>query len=571
MKIKPLSKETINLISAGEVIENPSDVLKELIENSIDAGSTEITVNIKVAGTELLQIKDNGYGIDKEDLDICLDKYTTSKLEKIDDIYTISSFGFRGEALSSIDAISNLSIITSTIDDGKGYLLENKKVKEVTANKGTTITIKNIFYNLPVRKKFLKSNSIEFSKLYNIFLANVLVNPEITFKFSSEKKNVVFQKTTQENRYTQIFGRDIKSKAIPINIDNEFFKLKGIVGSPANPIYFPTNFLFINKRYVYSAQIFKAISDSYKDYLMIQQKPFFTLFLEFNPKTIDVNVHPKKKFVKLQNEILFLSELKRELTKILDESLGKTIATTNNTLKDFVSKPSFSSTFNKATTAPRGVFSSAQPVTQSQSFFDNSQSGGVELFEHKITRFIGQLHSTYIVCETDTGTLLIDQHAAAERINLEKNRDNLSNSFEKQNLISKQKLDYITESQKEILSEHKNTLNLLGFEYVNESDEYYMTAVPLFLNKYLDSNIFINLLSDMEKGTNDIAKLKDNLIKLRSCKESLKANKELTIPEQIDLIKKLNNCKDKGICAHGRPTIIYLSIKDIEKMFKRIV
>jgi len=282
-------------------------------------------------------------------------------------------------------------------------------------------------------------------------------------------------------------------------------------------------------------------------------------------------VHPKKKFVKLQNEILFLSELKRELTKILDESLGKTIATTNNTLKDFVSKPSFSSTFNKATTAPRGVFSSAQPVTQSQSFFDNSQSGGVELFEHKITRFIGQLHSTYIVCETDTGTLLIDQHAAAERINLEKNRDNLSNSFEKQNLISKQKLDYITESQKEILSEHKNTLNLLGFEYVNESDEYYMTAVPLFLNKYLDSNIFINLLSDMEKGTNDIAKLKDNLIKLRSCKESLKANKELTIPEQIDLIKKLNNCKDKGICAHGRPTIIYLSIKDIEKMFKRIV
>ena len=571
MKIKPLSKETINLISAGEVIENPSDVLKELIENSIDAGSTEITVNIKVAGTELLQIKDNGYGIDKEDLDICLDKYTTSKLEKIDDIYTISSFGFRGEALSSIDAISNLSIITSTIDDGKGYLLENKKVKEVTANKGTTITIKNIFYNLPVRKKFLKSNSIEFSKLYNIFLANVLVNPEITFKFSSEKKNVVFQKTTQENRYTQIFGRDIKSKAIPINIDNEFFKLKGIVGSPANPIYFPTNFLFINKRYVYSAQIFKAISDSYKDYLMIQQKPFFTLFLEFNPKTIDVNVHPKKKFVKLQNEILFLSELKRELTKILDESLGKTIATTNNTLKDFVSKPSFSSTFNKATTAPRGVFSSAQPVTQSQSFFDNSQSGGVELFEHKITRFIGQLHSTYIVCETDTGTLLIDQHAAAERINLEKNRDNLSNSFEKQNLISKQKLDYITESQKEILSEHKNTLNLLGFEYVNESDEYYMTAVPLFLNKYLDSNIFINLLSDMEKGTNDIAKLKDNLIKLRSCKESLKANKELTIPEQIDLIKKLNNCKDKGICAHRRPTIIYLSIKDIEKMFKRIV
>jgi DNA mismatch repair protein MutL len=310
-KIKQLSKETINLISAGEVIENPSDILKELLENSIDAKATEITVDVKDAGISLLQVTDNGFGVERDDLLFCLEKYTTSKLESIDDLLTINSFGFRGEALSSINAVSKLKITSSVDDSGKAYFVENLDVKETSFKKGTKIEIRDLFYNLPVRKKYLKSNSVEFSKLYDIFLANVFLNPQITFKFNSEKKKVIFPKTNYENRLLQVFGTDIKSKGIFIDISNDFFKLKGVISNPSNQIYFPTNFLFINKRFVYSPQIYKIITEAYKDYLMIQQKPFFILFFEIDSRTVDVNVHPKKRVVKLLNEMLFLSELKK--------------------------------------------------------------------------------------------------------------------------------------------------------------------------------------------------------------------------------------------------------------------
>ena len=583
MKIKKLNTETINLISAGEVIESPADVVKELLENSIDAGATEIELTIQKAGIDLIDIKDNGSGIEKNDLTICLNKYTTSKLEKIDDIYSIKSFGFRGEALSSIDAISKLKIITSTTNDGVGYFLEDKKIGEIASTKGTRIIIKDLFYNIPVRKKFLKSTSFEFTRLYDNFVASVLLNPNITFKFHSERKNMVFQKTTFENRFVQVFGIDIKSKTIPINITNELFTVKGVLGKPNTQIYFPTNYLFINRRYVYSTKIIKAISDSYKDYLMIQQKPFFTLFITLNPETIDVNVHPKKKFIKLQNEMLILSELKKELTNILNKSLGKVAPDVSGSIADFI-KPK-SNTFNFSNSGfSKNTFLNRQPASinnpninyqttdfSSQKYFTkNEGSEPIKLLNKTITRFVGQIHNTFILCETNDGVFIIDQHAAAERINLEKNRKEFANNFKKQQLINKQKLN-LTPAQIEILTKNKELINKMGFDYIVEDDLYYMTAVPLFLNRYFDENIFSNLLVDLQNGTHEVFTLQDHLIKLKSCKQSIKANDSLTIPEQIELVKELDKCDDKTICAHGRPSTIFLSIKDFEKLFKRIV
>ncbi|MDD4049471.1 MAG: DNA mismatch repair endonuclease MutL [Candidatus ainarchaeum sp.] len=584
MFIKKLSQETINLISAGEVIEGPSDILKELLENSVDAKATEIVVEIKSSGLDLIKIKDDGTGILKEDLEICLEKYTTSKLEKIDDLYSIDSFGFRGEALSTIAAVSKFKIVSSTTNDGKGYLLENNNISQVSSNKGTTITVQDLFYNVPVRKKFLKSKSFEYSKLYEVFLANALLNPNITFKFISEKKNIIFPKTDFENRLVQIYGSEIKTKTINLNIDTELFKVKGILTNPQNPVYFPSNFLFINKRFVFSPQIYKAIIDSYKDYLMIQQKPFFILFIELDPRTIDVNVHPKKRVVKLQNEMLFLSEFKRELSNKLDASLGKFApALEHNSLKDFISsKPSNNSSFEKPVqyNYSNNNFSSnrevpffrsdlQKPLYENNNSFNNTDN--LTLFEHNITKILGQIKNTFIICETDKGMILIDQHAADERINLEKNRLKYSDYVEKQNLISEISLDFISESHKEILNNNIEIFKKIGFEYYLKNEVYFLKTIPLFLNKYFDKNLFLNLLKDIEEGNNEVLKLKDSLLKLRSCKESIKANDYLSIHEQIELIKKLNLCKDKGICAHGRPTIIFLSIKDLEILFKRIV
>lgn len=583
MKIKKLSSETINLISAGEVIEGPADILKELIENSVDASATEITVEVKGAGIDLISIKDNGSGIDKDDLEICLEKYTTSKLEKIDDLYKINSFGFRGEALSTINAVSKLKIISATKEDGSGYLLEKNIVKEVSANKGTTIIVEDLFFNVPVRKKFLKSKSFEFSKVYDIFLANVLLNPEITFKFISEKKNIVFPKTTLENRYSQIYGSEILKKTINLNINNTFFSVKGILTNPEDPIYLPTNFLFINKRYVFSPQIYKVITSAYKDYLMIQQKPFFILFTTFNPETIDVNVHPKKRFVKLQNELLFLEELKKELSNILDEKLGRKIQPTEfNSLKDFLpslqkQEYNYSNQFSenhsfyqKPTLETNYHFQKNLFINTANPELQINLNEPLQLFEYSIKNVFGQLKETFILCETDVGLLLIDQHAADERINLEKNRQ-LYKNIEKQRLISPIVIKDVTESYLEILEKKNTLIEELGFEYYIKEDFVNITIIPLFLNKFFDKNIFLNLLKDLEEGTSEVLKLKDNLLKLKSCKESIKANDKLTLQEQINLIKKLNLCSDKGICAHGRPTMISLSIKDLEKIFKRIV
>jgi DNA mismatch repair protein MutL len=578
MKIKKLSTETINLISAGEVIEGPSDILKELIENSIDANATEIIVEIKSSGIDYLSVKDNGDGIEKDDLAICLEKYTTSKLKEINDLYDINSFGFRGEALSTISAVSKYKIISSVTDDGSAHILENNNLSQTTSKKGTTIILEDLFYNIPVRKKFLKSKSFEYSKLYDVFLANALIFPEITFKFISEKKNVVFSKTDFKNRLVQIYGIEIVNKTIPIDINNEFFKLKGVLTNPENPIYLPTNFLFINKRYVYSPQIYKAITDSYKDYLMIQQKPFFILFITINPKTVDVNVHPKKRVVKLQNELLFLSELKKELSLILNDKLGKQIPKTNfDSLKDFLSnKEKITNIDTNNFSLKKEIFKDNYDYTPQKNLFFTDSSfekqniSNFNLFEFEIFKVFGQLKKTFILCETNNGLLLIDQHAADERINLEKNRVKYD-FIEKQKLISDLKLDNLKDSYIDLLKNNKQLIDKLGFEFYFKEDVVYLKTIPIFLNKLFDKNIFFNFLKDIEEGTNEIYKLKDNLLKLKSCKESIKANDVLSLEEQITLIKKLNSCSDKGICAHGRPTIINISIKDLEKLFKRIV
>jgi len=587
MVIKKLSKETINLISAGEAIENPADILKELIENSIDANSKQISISIKNSGIDLLEIKDDGTGISKADLEICTERHTTSKITNINELYSINTFGFRGEALASVNAVSKLTIITSTSQNGKGYLLENEKIKDIKSQKGTTIIVKDLFYNLPVRKKFLKSKSAEFTLIYDMFLAYVLSYPEIRFSFDSEKKKIVFPSSTKEQRYNQIFGVDIKHKTIPINISTDLFKVSGLISLPTNQFYFPTNFLFINKRYVYSTQVQKTITSSYRDYLMVQQKPFFILFIELDPKTIDVNVHPKKRIVKLQNEMIFLSLLKEAIENELYKGNEKINST--KTLNEFsFSLPPLDSKANKYEPEQNKNYSSSsfQPtrkpfisdfkgnqkvIYSENNTFTSPSTQRLQLNNQFITKIIGQIHDTYIVCETTTGTMLIDQHAAAERINLEKNRLTHTTSFDKQRLINGIKLDKLSIEQKELISKNILKLSNLGFEVKKDKQDYYLITVPKFLNNYLDINYFQNILDDLKEKENTVDKLKDNLIKLYTCKNSIKANEPLSYSQQITLINDLERCKDKTICAHGRPTIIYFSKKELEKMFKRII
>lgn len=571
MTIKKLSQETINQISAGEVVEGPSDVLKELIENAIDARANGITITIKSAGIDLIRIQDNGCGMTAEDLSLCLERHTTSKLTDINDLYSINSFGFRGEALSSISAISKVVIISNTDRTGKGWILDNSKITACTSQKGTTITISDLFYNTPARKKFLKSKTIEFSKLYDVFLAFAISNPSIRFSFYSESKNLVFPITSAQERYIQIFKNDFLIKTKEINVSTSFSKIIGVVSAPKNPFYFPINFIFINKRWVLSSQISKVIFDSYKDYLMIQQKPFFILFIDFDTNTIDINVHPKKRTIKLLNESIFLAELKVALTQAI---LGDTdtIPTQKHIFNDDLEQrtpskqaPIFSSlpTANSLLRSPSSNFNYFETVLDTNQLF---------LAGHHITKVFGQIHATYIVCETADGFLLVDQHAASERINLEKNRVKYT-SFEKQALITTIKVDFLSSEQIDFLKYHKSLFSEIGFDFYFLESVLMITTTPAFLNIIFDKSLLLDIISEMNQALDKLnfSNAKDTVIKMMSCKQSVKANDLLTIQQQIDLIRALDDCKDKLICAHGRPTIIYYKTRDLEKMFKRVV
>ncbi len=571
--IKKLEKETINLISAGEVIECPADIIKELIENAVDAKAKSITLTIKNSGIDLIEIKDDGCGISKEDLPLTIERHATSKLEKIDDLYSIDTFGFRGEALSSINAVSKLKIQSSNNQEGVGYLLENNQIKEIPFSKGTTIIVKDLFYNIPVRKKFLRSLSTEFSKIYNTFLEFVLLNPEIKFQFISEKKNEIFSRTSREGRYIQVFGKDIVSKTITINSENAVFKLSGILCKPTNYFYFPNNFLYINKRPVFSPQINKQITEAYKDYLMIQQKPFFVLFFDLDSRVLDVNVHPKKRTIRIQNEFVFINQLKEELNNIFSKQ-EKVEPKLQTPISSFLEKPESLNNeviynFEYSKNLELQDYSNdisyrpiVQPAVQKELTLNNQ----------KIKSILGQILNTFIVCEIEDGMMLIDQHAAEERINLEKNREYFSNYIKIQNLISPKELININLETKDFISKNQILFKDLGFIIQEDKEKLYLVTIPEFLERYFTIDFFYEILKSLEENPKEkLEKIKDKILKLKSCKESIKANDPLSISQMINLIKQLEECKDKTICAHGRPTILIYTKKELEKMFKRIV
>lgn len=565
--IKKLSQETINLISAGEVIESPSDILKELLENAIDADATEITLKIKSSGIELLEIKDNGTGISKEDLEICTQRHTTSKLKEIDDLFSLDTFGFRGEALASINAISKMEIKTNTATEGKGFILKENIISPITSQKGTTISVNDIFYNVPVRKKFLKSRAQEFSKLYNTFLEFVIQYPEIRFQFISEKKTEVFSSATRESRYLQVFGQEVISKTKTFDIKSDFFNISGIITRPDSYFSYPNNYIYINKRPVYSTQITKAISKCYKDYLMVQQRPFFVLFIDLDPKTIDVNIHPKKRQIKIQNEMLFFNQLKQVIEEILFPKSNKTVSQTKSIYETFGVIENSVSNIKE----PKKVVDYV-PDKGIQTPLAEKKLTSIYLDKFEIREIVGQLFDTFIVCKTQEGLLLIDQHAAEERVNLEKNRHLYESEFKIQTLVFPKKLDFINDSQKEFISKNKTLLENLGFKIKISNREIFLETIPEFLEYYFDYSFFLDMLDEIEETEEfNIARIKDKILKLKSCKESIKANEALSISQINSLIAELNKCKDNKICAHGRPTYILLNKQELEKMFKRIV
>ncbi len=609
-----------NMIAAGEVVERPSSVIKELVENSIDAKATSINIYLENGGIDLMKVQDDGIGMDSDDVLNAFLPHATSKIKTEYDLSRISTLGFRGEAISSIAAVSKCQIISSQ-DGIKGYECTYKSgVKQtegiINSNKGTTVIVNNLFFNTPARLKYLKSAKTELSSI--MFYVNRIAasKKNIRFKVYSDNK-LIFQTNgtgSYQNLIGEIYGLESAKLTIERQISDYDFNANLVIVKPQ--IYRSNKLevtLIINGRYVKNYNITNAICDGFKTYLPINKYPICLLYLEVDPTLVDVNIHPRKTEVKLSIEdkicqilpkeiALALKEEKHIPTRIINtkpEFQKQTIFEVKEEIREhkptyeekilnnepketFVSEPKYS--YNSSNTKKLNeeindsFIIKEEPIIQKEEPKVQEEVKEASKIEEKTNEklpymeYVGQVFGTYLIFQNNDGMYLMDQHAAAERINYEKYYQILSESNqEKTELIVPIVLTF-TPSEALYINDHLDEFLNVGFrlEQIGQND-FAIRELPLWAHiDNIDDIIYDILAMMIDKRTIDIMVFRDYICKQISCKSSIKANHRINLDEVKALIDGLNNCKNPYTCPHGRPTIIKFRPEDLEKMFERI-
>lgn len=602
-KISVMDSHLANMIAAGEVIERPSSVIKELVENSIDAGSKHIEVRIYEAGRKKIIVKDDGSGMDKEDAVVAFKRHASSKLKSERDLFRIKTMGFRGEALPSISSVSKVTMITSDGSvSGTKVVIENDNmtVEDCAARKGTTFIIEELFYNTPVRLKFLKTDVTENANSLEVMQRLALSRCDIAFDFYIDDK-LSFSTTGRGDLLeviSRIYSNEVARKMKKVHIEEFDYQIEGYIGLPE--IAKSTRYYMItilNERNVYLPKAQKAIIEAYGDFIFNTKYPFVVLKINVEHSLVDVNVHPSKKEVRLSNE----DRMCDGINKMIKSSLIQ--------LKPIASVPSFSKIDN-VNTSDSPISSSQKesislllkddsmnlkeaeiirPTSENKveeipldfSSFDEEVSKNVETtIEEKIEekRYqkpnlipIGQIHNTYIICQGDNGMYIVDQHAANERINYEKFDRELNKNI---NVVEPLIPYVINLNPSDIMKLTENKFDLLksiGIECeLFGANALRVFKLPAFM-KEIDEGVYLEELITqvLLKDKIDISILRKHVIATMACKASIKANDRLSLVEMNDLLNDLFMCENPTTCPHGRPTIIHFSKYDIEKMFKR--
>lgn len=597
-EIALLNQETIDKIAAGEVIERPSSVVKELVENSMDAGATAITIEIKDGGMSLIRITDNGGGIEKAQVPLAFYRHSTSKIKSVEDLLTVSSLGFRGEALSSIAAVSRVELITKTVPEMTGirYVIEGsteKEKEEIGAPDGTTFLVRNLFYNTPARRKFLKSAQTEAGYIQTLVERLALSRPDISFKFivnqqtklhtsgNSNVKDVIFQ----------IYGREMTSSLMEISEENELFSVMGFIGKPivsrGNRNF--ENY-FINQRYIKSSLISQSIEAAYKNFLMQHQYPFCVLYFRFDGQMLDVNVHPSKMEVRFfQQEGIYqkLSDCIRE--KLMQKDHIKSVSFGKDTdkkekkpqnIKEALPEPFEKKRLEKAAEAvkkdsPYEKKYETPPKKQPEYVQEELAYEGKFLSEQAKSshRIIGQLFQTYWLVEYNETLFIIDQHAAHEKVLYEKTVRSLKQKEYTTQMISPPIVLTLNPQEERALLQFKEQLSQLGFEIEPfGGKEYAVCGVPGNLFHLDAKKILLEVLDaslEMQSSVTQESVLEK--IASMSCKAAVKGNHAMDKKEIDTLITELLELENPYFCPHGRPTIISMDKQELEKKFKRIV
>lgn len=603
-KITVMDEILANKIAAGEVVEKCASVVKELVENSIDASSTEIKIELIDAGTKQIKITDNGFGMDREDAVLAFSRHATSKLKSEDDLYRIETLGFRGEALASIASVSKITLKTSTGGVGTLVKINGGKIESVTesdARIGTVISVNDLFYNTPARLKHLKSLYTELANVTEYVNKMALSHSEIKFILSNNG-NVILNTDGSDNllkTISSIFGINIVKKMLPVSaMDNDYvisgyITLPEIMRSNRNGII-----TLVNGRVVRNAEINRIINDSYHGYKPDNRYPITVLKIEVDPSLVDVNIHPTKmdiKFGKMQELLLLIEKMIKNALKqqlliphieveqpFNDLTINEEFEYNNNLNTNIqndksVEKPKYEEIvldLERIGEEEQSYSVKIDNGKENVSPTDESLLFEIEESVEKLPELypVGLVHGTYIICQNEKGMYLIDQHAAKERINYEYYREKLGNPRPDSIPMLIPLTLELPNNEYMVLKENFQFLQNMGFEIDDFGvNSIIIKAHPTWIRIGEEDRVIrmvIDLVINKEKDFS-IAKFNEHLAATVSCKASIKANENITMEEMENLISDLRKCKNPFNCPHGRPTIVYYSKYDLEKLFKR--
>ena len=588
--IKLLPDSVANQIAAGEVVQRPSSVVKELLENSIDSGAKTIKLIIKDAGKTLIQVIDDGVGMNKEDLRKCFFRHTTSKIRNSIDLFSLKTMGFRGEALSSIASVSHMSIVSNQDSSNSlGFEIklnggEEKSLIQVVSSKGTSISVKNLFFNIPARRNFLKSDNVELKHIIDEFHRVALINHDVNFIFTNNNNEIFnLSKSIFKERIIRIFGKSSKQKLIPINEETEIAKISGFVFKPEfSRKTRSTQFFFVNNRYIRNSHLNHAVKTAYEGLIQDNLYPSYFLRIKVPLNSIDVNIHPNKTEIKFDNDQSIYAILKSSIKHSLGQfNITPTIDFDNN-----INLNTPYSYKNKEVSIPKVDYNQAfnpfenltKPVLVKTKDFDlknldesnNQDQINNELELLKTNSFPAfQLKSKYIITKTSSGIIIIDQKRAHQRILYENFLKELSNKVNPiQTLLFPIKLDFNSEEIR-MLKLIEAPLIHLGFKFNSFGEEVIeISGIHPFLNQSHILELFQEFLRNKDYGQDNATHtLNDLIAKLLSKYSSISSNETINVKLQESLVNDLFACKDPNVSPFGKLIFKLISLEEIIKIF----
>ncbi len=611
-KVKVLAEEVANRIAAGEVIERPASVVKELVENSLDSGATSITVNVERGGKSLIEVVDDGCGMSEDDALTALERHATSKIRTVSDIFEISTLGFRGEAMPSIASISRMTMITRDSESELATKIELdsgvlRNVDRAAANQGTTISVRKLFANIPARKKFLKSDDVEYRHIYNYIHYQAILFPQVHFKLNANGRTKLnFPAVeTREKRLLAVFGSDFsKLDMVKVEADGGEMRIEGYIKGLAeiSEGLHDYRYLFVNGRFIRDKIILHSLKAAYEPYMQKlrlfqgSSVPPYILFIEMDPKLIDFNVHPAKLEIRFRDAGSVHSFVKNAIGKRLMKYEDDRFQAVRDRIEKGKEKKNISPVdvkiYRQRTETPRfhEVKDEFGKLYQPDIFVPVEKQAELEpnRIEEipQVTERIKlraeeeminpwQLHQTYVLVQVEEGLMMIDQHAAHERILYEKLLHRIHGMpAPTQKLLFPLVVEiphHLQDVVRDLVEQNMETINRVGFTIKSFSgNSIVIDEIPSELEDWDGGDVFIDILRQLRDEFSETEDFRDSLAKSVACKAAIKANRKMGRKEMVALIGDLFSCEVPYFCPHGRPLIIKMSLTELEKRFKRI-